>query len=136
MKNILCATDGTPHGDKGVIFAADIAAKTGANLSICIVNELQGGLRGPPIFLHDSKIVNEILSNAVTIAESHGAKKVSKVELDGREIAATIVRYAKQQGVDHIVTGTGGKGGVARLVLGSVATSVVQTAECPVTVAR
>ena len=50
--------------------------------------------------------------------------------------AAEIVRFAKDGGYDLIVMGTHGRAGVARVLLGSVAARVVQTAECPVLTVR
>ncbi len=47
-----------------------------------------------------------------------------------------IVRFAAEQGVDMIVIGTHGTGGVRRLLLGSTAENVVRTATCPVLVVR
>ena len=44
--------------------------------------------------------------------------------------------YAEQNGFDHIVVGTGGKGAVSRMMLGSVSRDVASRAHCPVTVAR
>ena len=53
-----------------------------------------------------------------------------------REAPAGIVAYAEQNGIDHIVMGTGDKRGISRLVLGSVAAEVSGRAHCSVTVAR
>lgn len=50
--------------------------------------------------------------------------------------ASSIVAYAKEAQADLIVVGTHGRTGVERLVLGSVAESVIRTAPCPVLVAR
>jgi nucleotide-binding universal stress UspA family protein len=50
--------------------------------------------------------------------------------------ARTIVEYANQNGFDLIVMGTHGRGGVAHLLLGSVAERVVRTAPCPVLTVR
>jgi nucleotide-binding universal stress UspA family protein len=47
-----------------------------------------------------------------------------------------IVRFAKERGIDLIVMGTHGRGGVAHLLLGSVAERVVRTAPCPVLTVR
>jgi len=50
--------------------------------------------------------------------------------------ARTIVDYAEEHGVDHIVMGSHGRTGVARVLLGSVAETVVRRAPIPVTVVR
>jgi len=50
--------------------------------------------------------------------------------------AAAIVEYAADHDVDHIVVGSHGRGGISRIVLGSVAESVVRNAPVPVTVVR
>jgi nucleotide-binding universal stress UspA family protein len=43
-----------------------------------------------------------------------------------------IIRYAKEHAIDMIAMGTHGRGGVERLLLGSVAEHVVRHAPCPV----
>jgi nucleotide-binding universal stress UspA family protein len=136
LKNIVCATDGSAHGDKAVVLAAEIAKMTGGAITICTVNQLTGGLRGPPIYLHETAEVKSILDKAAELARKTGAKEVHEVELDGRDVPAAIVTYANRVQSDHIVTGTGDKHGVSRLMLGSVAAAVASTASCPVTVAR
>jgi nucleotide-binding universal stress UspA family protein len=50
--------------------------------------------------------------------------------------AAEIARFAGENAVDLIVMGTHGRGGVAHMVLGSVAERVVRTAPCPVLTVR
>jgi nucleotide-binding universal stress UspA family protein len=48
------------------------------------------------------------------------------------EVAAEIRRMAQDEPCDLIVMGTHGRGGFARLLLGSVASSVLRQADCPV----
>jgi nucleotide-binding universal stress UspA family protein len=43
---------------------------------------------------------------------------------------------ATDEGVDYIVIGTEGRGGLERALLGSVADRVVRTAPCPVVTVR
>jgi nucleotide-binding universal stress UspA family protein len=50
--------------------------------------------------------------------------------------AATIVDVAQREGVDHVVLGSHGRAGMSRVLLGSVAESVVRRSPAPVTVAR
>ena len=48
------------------------------------------------------------------------------------EPAAEIVRIARKEGVEMIVMGTHGRSGLSRLIMGSVAESVMRQAPCPV----
>lgn len=50
--------------------------------------------------------------------------------------AQTIVNVAKREAVDHIVMGSRGRQGVSRLLLGSVAETVIRRSPVPVTVVR
>lgn len=50
--------------------------------------------------------------------------------------AETILGYADEHGIDHIVMGSRGRSGLSRLLLGSVAETVVRRSSVPVTVAR
>ena len=133
---ILCATDGTDHSLHAIQLAAQMAAKFGAKLSICAVNVARGGARGPLIYSLEDADVKRILDSAAAKARQIGAKTVGEIALRSREAAAAIVQYAEENGYDHIVTGTGDKHGVSRLMLGSVASDVSSRAHCTVTVVR
>lgn len=50
--------------------------------------------------------------------------------------ARSIVEYVKENDVDHIVMGSHGRSGVTRVLLGSVAETVVRRSPVPVTVVR
>jgi nucleotide-binding universal stress UspA family protein len=50
--------------------------------------------------------------------------------------AAGIIQHARDANIDLIVIGTHGRGGVAHLLMGSVAERVVRTAPCPVLTVR
>lgn len=56
------------------------------------------------------------------------------VEADN--VAEAITNYARDQGIDLIVKTTHGRGGLSRLVFGSVAEGVVRHAPCPVLLIR
>jgi nucleotide-binding universal stress UspA family protein len=135
-KKILCAIDGTDHSKDAVKQAAELSSKLSASMTICTVNALQGGLRGPPIYLHDDADVRKMLADAHALAQQHGVREVSELELRGREIATAIIQYAEQNGFDHIVAGAGHRHGLSRLAMGSVAEDLVKRAHCSVTIAR
>ena len=50
--------------------------------------------------------------------------------------ARTIVEYADEGDFDHVVVGSHGRAGISRVLLGSVAETVVRRSSVPVTVAR
>ena len=135
-KKILCATDGSEHSAHAVELAAEMAAKFGAQLSICAVNVARGGTRGPLIYTWEDDQVKKVLDAAAAVARKAGVSAVNELALRSREAAAAVVQYAEENGFDHIVVGTGDKRGVSRLVLGSVASDIAGRAHCSVTVAR
>ena len=51
-------------------------------------------------------------------------------------IADAIVSYAKDKGIDLIVTGTRGKNKIKNVLLGSIASDVITSAHCPVLIAK
>jgi nucleotide-binding universal stress UspA family protein len=79
--------------------------------------------------------LEEILTQAVKAAAKAGVSKVEAVRAVGTYPASTILDYAEKNGVDHIVVGHP-KVGLAKLILGSVASDVAAKAHCPVTIAR
>jgi nucleotide-binding universal stress UspA family protein len=133
---ILCAVDGTKHSDRAVELATEMATKLGSELTIGSVNVLVSGGRGPMIYAKDDEVVEGVVQAATTAAEKAGAKNVKQVVLRSREAASGIVAYAEEGHYDIIVTGTGDKHGLSRLMLGSVAADVAGRAHCTVIVAR
>lgn len=137
-KKILCAVDDTDHSKSAVALAALMAKAMGAELTLLAVNELMGvGAKGGAVScLWDTAELNRVLDNAVADAKKAGASDTKTASVKSRDVARAIVVYAEDNGVDHIVVGTGGKGSVSRLMLGSVSRDVMFRAHCPVTVAR
>jgi nucleotide-binding universal stress UspA family protein len=77
----------------------------------------------------DGRVVDETASRAATNVT------ITTQVLVGQAVPL-ITRTAAERGVDLVVMGTHGRGGVAHLMLGSVAERVVRTAPCPVLTVR
>jgi nucleotide-binding universal stress UspA family protein len=138
MENILCPVDDCEPSKVAARLAGALAAATGANLTLLVVNELIGGYarRDASARLWSPPQIHTLLEEAAAEATAAGAKKVETIVVESRDVARAISQYAEEHGYDHIVIGSGGKSAVTRMVLGSVSADVVNRAPCPVTVAR
>ncbi len=138
MNKILCPVDDCEPTKVAARLAGTLAAATGADLTLLAVNEMIGGYmrRDASALLWSPSQLSALLDEAKAAATSTGAEKIETASIESRDVAGAISQYAEQNGYDHIVIGSGGKGAVKRMVLGSVSADVVNRAPCPVTVAR
>ena len=74
------------------------------------------------------------LQSARALLDAAGLTYSAEVRIGS--IAQTIADYAAERGCDAILMGSHGRGGLANLLLGSVATKVVHLAPVPVTLVR
>jgi nucleotide-binding universal stress UspA family protein len=118
LGDVLFATDFSPASERAALVAADMARLGGVALHVVHVV--------PPVT--DAADSDERLKN---FAARLGDGRVRTALLSGR-VAHQIIRYARQEGIGLIVLGTHGRTGVSRVLLGSVAESVVRLAQCPV----
>lgn len=84
------------------------------------------------------EVRDEVMAYLRSEAEGVAVEQV-RVNIDaieGDDVAGAIVGYARDHGCDLILVSTHGRGGLSRLVFGSVAENVVRHAPCPVLVVR
>ncbi len=113
LKKILVATDFSEPADAAVDYGRAFARTFGATLYLLhVVDDMYVRLGGDAQSLR----VEAVITSGAT--------------------AQAIVEYAEKENVQLIVVGTHGRGGVAKLLMGSVAERVVRTAHCPVLTVR
>lgn len=76
----------------------------------------------------------DLLERAEAIAADHGTEVETRTRLGTP--AQEILDDAESAAIDHVVIGSHGRSGVARILLGSVAEVVVRHSPVPVTVVR
>lgn len=76
----------------------------------------------------------ELFSDAQATADEYGVEL--RTEALVGQPARTIVEFADDEDVDHVVMGSHGRTGLSRILVGSVAETVMRRAPCPVTVVR
>jgi nucleotide-binding universal stress UspA family protein len=135
-ERILVPTDGSAASRPAIEHAIELAATHDATLhAIYVINTAsfasiptEGSWEGVSEML--AREGGEALESVTEEAETHGVP-VETVQVDGSP-SREIVRYAEENGCDLIVMGTHGRGGIDRLLLGSVAEKVVRSSSVPV----
>jgi nucleotide-binding universal stress UspA family protein len=134
---ILCPIDDSEHSKLAVALAARMARAFQAKLTILIVNSLLGGhgrVGAAPMWLGGE--LQKMLASAQADISLNGGPPAETDVIGRNEPADAIVEYAKANNCEHIVLGTGGRGTITRMVLGSVSSAVLVRAHCSVTIAR
>jgi nucleotide-binding universal stress UspA family protein len=137
---ILVPTDGSPGVERAVEHAIELADVHGATLhAVYVVNTaslatlpMETSWEGVGAMLREDG--EDALSRVGEMAEDAGV--AVETHLVEGSPSREIVRFAEECDVDAIVMGTHGRGGIDRLLLGSVAERVVRAAEVPVTTVR
>jgi nucleotide-binding universal stress UspA family protein len=83
---------------------------------------------------HENERATELFGEVETRASDHGIAVEHATEVG--KPARTIVKYAEEEDIDHVVMGSHGREGVSRILLGSVAETVMRRSPVPVTVVR
>jgi nucleotide-binding universal stress UspA family protein len=144
-KQILVAVDGSHSAERAVDEAVKVAKATG------------GKILALSIVMHPARLVDVASGFAEEQSRETTAHDLATAALDdakarfdaaqvpgtlraadshGEEIASVISRIAAEEEIDLIVMGTRGLSGVKRLLLGSVAESLLRMADRPVMLVR
>jgi nucleotide-binding universal stress UspA family protein len=147
ISKILVAIDGSEHSFKASEYALELAKSFGAQLYAVTVTYIPAS---------DHKSQKEVLSKSLVEDSSNNSMKDAgnwfenftqnakedniqlKTELinSARPVDYVILEYAEEQKIDLIVVGTKGRTGFKKLMLGSIASSIVTYAHCPVMVVK
>ncbi len=143
-QHILVPTDFSVHADAALSHALSLANRYEATLHLLhVVNDPGAGWYG----LGDAEVqIDRLKSQAesearerlegmarATEAPEVRTTVVQRVHLD---VADAIEEYVDSHEIDLTVTGTHGRQGLGRLVLGSVANALIRRAACPVMTVR
>jgi nucleotide-binding universal stress UspA family protein len=144
FSRILVPTDFSPASDAALVTAKDVAERFGASIHLLHVledpystaafaTEVYGYL---PPGLRESWQRDAEQRLATLLPPGERIRYGGSTTVTFGSPARTIIEHAAETGSDLIVMGTHGRGGMAHLLLGSVAERVVRTARCPVLTVR
>ena len=135
---ILVATDGSEKNRAAVEEAVRIG-RTGGSVVHAVYVADTASL--------DSASADIVVSDTWELLQREGEQALDRVRgmaggvhletviLEGKP-AAEIVKYAGEKRIDLIVIGTQGKRGIERILLGSVAESIIRAAPCKILVVK
>jgi nucleotide-binding universal stress UspA family protein len=152
FSKILVAIDGSDQSIKAAKYAIDIAKRYSAQLIALTVLDISkvryssSAFIAPPMhaleeiermqkeaqqwFDHVGKLIDQEKEDNSNIIQL-----TSQIE-ESMSVPDTIIDYAENQNIDLIVVGSRGRSGFKKLLLGSVASTIVTYATCPVLVTK
>ncbi len=145
FSKILVAIDGSQPSMDAAEYAIEMAKKDAAQIITVTVNRIplsSYGLATPEGELkstQDKEIIRESkewFANLDQIAKQNNVELKTELINSQMSIDGTIVEYAETEDVDLIIMGTRGRSGFKKLLLGSIASSVVTYSPCPVMIVK
>ena len=140
FERILVGFDGSAHSRRAVEVAGEIAGRFGSTLTIAIVRptkptEELARLEALVPIDRDGRTLSSLLDEMRATALARGAKVLEPVMLHG-EVLESLLAYLAKNPQDLLVVGSRGLSPGRRLLLGSVSSGLVNSAQCPVLVVR
>lgn len=141
VQQILVGLDGSPLAETILPYVSILAKGVGADVTLLHVvhvpEEVQEGERYQivqPLIQQADIQAQDYLGRVAQQLTNTGLKVQSQVTMG--DIAAAIVRYAQQKGMDLIALATHGRSGLQRWFHGSVAEKVLHTTQTPLLLIR
>ncbi|MFC4246024.1 universal stress protein [Natribaculum luteum] len=139
IDRVLVAFDGTPLSTKALEHALDVYPD--ASITVLHVIDYVEESYGAKALVGDETLQErahdrsaELLAEAEEIAAEHDLEVSTATEVG--KSADKIVEYADTHDSEIIVIGSHGRSGISRILLGSVAETVIRRASVPVTAVR
>jgi universal stress protein A len=142
IRRLLLPTDFSSHSAAAADYACELAAKFDAELHL--LHALEAHLSSTPTFglgldlpsyVKESRAAAEKALAGVLDPQRTAGRTVVRSLVEGSP-KVEIIRYARTHDINLIVLATHGRTGLAHVLIGSVAESVVRTAPCPVLTIR
>ena len=141
FQKILVPVDGSSTSNKALDYALRLAKEDHSQVralhSIDELGYLSSYEYSGELVENARKTGTQVLQNAVIAAQALNVPADTRlVDQPGQRLGQTVADEAASWGADLVVVGTHGRTGVAHLLLGSVAESILRHSPCPVLCVR
>ena len=139
-QKILVAYDGSPHSKAALSWALLLSSDENVELDVIKVFEpinlyFDFSVKLVERYSQLEKEDRQMMEEVKSFCERCGKTKVYAEVLKGH-VASTLLDYARQAGVDLIVTGTKGHGALEEMLMGSVTSSLASLSKVPVLIVK
>jgi len=131
LQNILFATDFSPSADSALSYTLNLARHFDAEVYSVNVLPHTPFVEAAQPDLEQTRLLAKQRMRDLAGSESFRAIKHAELIEEG-EVAEVLPKLVREYNIDLIVIGTGGRKGLEKLLLGSVAEEVFRNARCPV----
>jgi len=130
-EKVLVPLDGSALAELALRHAGEIARGSGAEILILQSIYLPVTVAPEPVLLAEGKMLEEAARTALQYLDRIGAQLREgghrvRTMVDDRPPAEAIVQVADRENIDLIVMSTHGRSGLSRLMMGSIAESVLR----------
>jgi nucleotide-binding universal stress UspA family protein len=129
LRTILVGADGSDDAARAMVFAGRLATDVGAELLVVNATGSRDAQRERPVELDTRR--EWVEEWCAPLRQAGVPYRIEVVRGDPR---STVMDAARDAAADLVVVGSRGRGVVTKMVLGSVAASLVERSEVPVTV--
>lgn len=152
FKKVLVAVDGSEPSNRAIDYAVEISTKWGARLIVLVVVPKttipvfpDQGMGSSSILAYGElaryeermkEVYQNVLNDALTKVKSKNKELEAEGILKEGRPSSTIVDVAEKNGVDLIVIGSRGVGGITGWILGSTSRKVVDSCTKPILVVK
>jgi nucleotide-binding universal stress UspA family protein len=142
FKKILVPVDFSQYGDEILRYAREMAQKFDASIDLIHVvpnmdyfTPYESFMAAENIVAIQKGVEGEVEKDLDEVAKKLPGITVKKVIRNGVAFVE-ILDYVRSEGIDLIIMGTRGRGGLEHIIIGSVAEKVLRKSPCPVLAIR
>lgn len=142
FKKILVPVDFSEYGDEILKYAREMAQKFDASIDLIHVipnmdyfTPYESFMAAENIVAIQKGVEGEVEKDLDEVAKKLPGITVKKVIRNGVAFVE-ILDYVRSEGIDLIIMGTRGRGGLEHIIIGSVAEKVLRKSPCPVLAIR
>lgn len=136
FRSILCPVDFSPHSERALLYAVDLAEQTGAHLTILTVvdsflDAASSAAGHGEAFMRQTQDEMQGLLQRINTTRGR-IREAPAIAVVKGDAATEILKQATESNADLIVMGTQGLEGTRRFVFGSTTETVLRQSSVPV----